>query len=245
MPGSTPAPVNAIRAGYDGGGDPLYLCTGDFVINNVSGSIVGQTRADWNFCDVGYNGVELQSTSYHYVVPAISTTFYENDIWTAGTDDGGGSLGICSAPYGTGTQVGCPFTPRPVSFMVRHAIWAVRKRGIHHKWILGSNRIRKHHSMELPADPAAAVRNWSISSYGQMVMSYAGVSVEQCSIVNKNTNQTTCCAYGSSASCDVAGPTGSMRALLQAPTTFIHGPRAVAVVFEYLQLHGRNTTFIQ
>ena len=78
-------PFDGVVAGSDIDGTPLISCRGTFQGNSVQ---VGKTRADWNFCDIGYGAAEDHVTPYETLVGA----------WTDGTD---GSVPNNALPFGT------------------------------------------------------------------------------------------------------------------------------------------------
>jgi hypothetical protein len=94
-------PFNALRAGTDDNGAALYACIAPY-----NGDMhPGKTQAGWGACDVSYGGQEIwvSGTNYQVLVPALSAppVVAPNAMFVGGNESWGGSLGVCTAAYGT------------------------------------------------------------------------------------------------------------------------------------------------
>ncbi len=107
---NTAPPANAIRGGTDLNNLPLYTCAVPY-----DGTItLGKTRADWTYCDIGFANTEIAVTGSAYtvlapqLVPYASSDRYMiagDSPMTDGTN-AGKPVGVCTVPFGGGTQVG-------------------------------------------------------------------------------------------------------------------------------------------
>ena len=205
--GSGSVPVNAIQAGYDSdpGKSPLYLCIGTFSDGKgTSGTLVGKTRSGWNYCDIGWSNAEIKATPYYYVVPSMSSAPPGSVVWTAGTDDGGGSLGVCAASYASQTIVGKYMSAGACNIEYNGAEKSISSG---YSVLTGSGSTILWNFPLIPQQQG----NWCWAATAEMVASYAGVSINQCDIVNKSLNRTDCCT--NEASCNESGP-ASMKSIL-------------------------------
>jgi hypothetical protein len=99
-------PYNAIQAGTDATGAPVYPC---FV--SYQGSLLaGETRVESGgsqlYCEIAFNGSAVPAgVEFNYLVPSFGPA--NGQTFVAGQDTGGGALGICSASGPEGSlQVG-------------------------------------------------------------------------------------------------------------------------------------------
>jgi hypothetical protein len=97
-------PKYAINGGTDGNGASLYLCLAPY----AGGLIPGKMQATWSGCNVSYGGAEytVSSPDFEVLVPSFDAPVVASNPYVAGTDANGSPLGVCSVPYGGGTQVG-------------------------------------------------------------------------------------------------------------------------------------------
>jgi hypothetical protein len=84
-------PQDAIRAGTDADGTPLYLCSAYF-----NGSTqLGKLRSSFGGCDFSYGGLEYNEPNYFAVVASwLGSSKYD---FPAGTDTDGSTLYVCRA----------------------------------------------------------------------------------------------------------------------------------------------------
>jgi hypothetical protein len=102
--GGNPSALNtSVVAGKDVDGSKLFPC----IAQVGSQQIVGKTRAGWGTCDIDLNGRETWIANYTTLTPGIVPSFTPHLVALgAGTDFGGGELGICTTPYDHSIQVG-------------------------------------------------------------------------------------------------------------------------------------------
>ena len=93
-------PFDALVGGYDTDGAPLYVCVALY----AGGFVPGKTRTNWTTCHVGYGGGEFAVAGYGVLVPSLLSS--PSNVFQAGTDSDGTTLGVCNAPWNGSTQVG-------------------------------------------------------------------------------------------------------------------------------------------
>ncbi len=92
---------DTLQAGNDASGDAVYPCS----ISYEGSLMPGQTKAGWGYCQVAFNGkAQAAGTAYTVITPSIGSK--NGPSFLAGTDTGGGALGICTTPYAGSSQVG-------------------------------------------------------------------------------------------------------------------------------------------
>jgi hypothetical protein len=101
-------PPDAIRAGTDDDGAPLFLCSAEF----AGGFHPGKLKRAFKACDISYEGKEQPIPTYTVVTPAWATVpiAWGDDYLTydfpAGVDIDGQPLYICRAYFGGGIHPG-------------------------------------------------------------------------------------------------------------------------------------------
>ena len=91
-------PHDAIRAGTDADGTPLYICSAVY----DGSSIPGKLHSSFHGCNVSYGGVEHTIFDYYVLVPSwLGAPFYD---FPAGVDSDGSTLYVCRALLNGGIQ---------------------------------------------------------------------------------------------------------------------------------------------
>jgi Protein of unknown function (DUF3421) len=93
-------PQDAIRAGTDADGTPLYICLAVF----NGGSFPGKLHSSFGGCNISYAGVEHTISSYFVLRP--DWLGIPNFDFPAGTDTDGSPLHVCRAFSGGGLYPG-------------------------------------------------------------------------------------------------------------------------------------------
>jgi hypothetical protein len=93
-------PQDAIRAGTDGDGTPLYICSAFF----AGGNHPGKLRSSFGGCNISYAGLEHTITDYFVLRPDwLGSSAFD---FPAGTDSDGSPLHVCRAFFGGGLYPG-------------------------------------------------------------------------------------------------------------------------------------------
>jgi len=98
--GTHPFPSSVV-GGYDSDGATLYVCQASF----GGGMVPGKTRADLTSCIVGWNGGEHYVSNYNVLVPSFQGPG-QGQVYPAGNESNGTTLGVCLADYQNSRQVG-------------------------------------------------------------------------------------------------------------------------------------------
>jgi hypothetical protein len=100
MPVGQVLPFNALQAGTDATGAALYPCSVSY-----EGTVYpGQTKGQ--YCEIALNGRAQAAGGVFTIVTASIGPTKGTTPFLAGTDTGGGALGVCTTSYGASVQVG-------------------------------------------------------------------------------------------------------------------------------------------
>jgi hypothetical protein len=105
--------ANSIIGGFEPNGAAAYPCVGNYQNGNHPGFV---DPAHPGLCNVSWNGTSVYLTDFDTLIARFGYPWGSSQVFPAGTDTNGNPLGVCSAPYVNGVQVGKYFSTGACNF---------------------------------------------------------------------------------------------------------------------------------